>query len=75
MLIVTVFVILKILKLDILYLVEMDKKKLWYIFTSYNIKKQITNKDLLYSKGKYTQYFVIIYNGNEAKEKKIYMYV
>ena len=75
MLIVTVFVILKILKLDILYLVEMDKKKLWYIFTSYNIKKQITNKDLLYSKGNYTQYFVIIYNGNEAKEKKIYMYV
>ena len=35
--------------------------------------KQITNKDLLYSRGKYTQYFVITYKGEESE--KIYIYV
>ena len=33
--------------------------------------KQITNNDLLYSKGNYTQYFVITCKGRES-EKKIY---
>ena len=38
--------------------------------------KQTTNKDLLYSTGKYTQYFVITYKGKESeKKKKIYMYI
>ena len=35
--------------------------------------KQITNKDLLYSIGNYTQYLVITYNEKECK--KIYMHV
>ena len=30
--------------------------------------KQITNKDLLYSTGNYTQYFVITYKGKESKK-------
>ena len=34
--------------------------------------KQITNKDLLYSTGNYTQYFVITYKGKESEY--IYMY-
>ena len=35
--------------------------------------KYVTNKDLLYSTGNYTQYFVITYNGKES-EKKIDIY-
>ena len=34
--------------------------------------KQITNKDLLYSTGKSTQYFVITYKGKESEEEYIY---
>ena len=34
----------------------------------YHYIKQITNKDLLYSIGNYTQYLVIIYNGRECKK-------
>ena len=30
--------------------------------------KQITNKDLLYSTGNYTQYFVITYKGKESEK-------
>ena len=50
--------------------------------------KQITNKDLystgltgpvqysiLYSTGKYTQYFVITYKGKESEKKYIYIYI
>ena len=33
--------------------------------------KQITNKDLLYSTGKSTQYFVITYKGKESEEEYI----
>ena len=36
--------------------------------------KQITNKDLLYSRRNYTQYLVITYKGKES-EKKFYIYV
>ena len=36
--------------------------------------KQITNKDLLYSTGNCTQYFVITYKGKKS-EKKIDIYV
>ena len=32
--------------------------------------KQITNKDLLYSTGNYTQYFVITYEGKESKTNR-----
>ena len=35
--------------------------------------KQITNKDLLYSTGNYTQNFVITYKGKES-ENNIYIY-
>ena len=31
--------------------------------------KYVTNKDLLYSTGNYTQYFVITYNGKESEKK------
>ena len=31
--------------------------------------KHITNKDLLYSTGNYTQYFVIIYKEKESEKK------
>ena len=37
--------------------------------------KQITNKDLLYSTGNYTQHFVITYNGKESETGYIYIYV
>ena len=37
--------------------------------------KQITNKDLLYSTGKYTQYYVITSNGKESEKEWGYMYV
>ena len=35
-------------------------------------RKQISNKDLLYSTGNYIQYLVITYNG---KESEIYIYI
>ena len=31
--------------------------------------QQITSKDLLYSMGKYTQYFVITYKGKESEKQ------
>ena len=34
--------------------------------------KQITNKDLLYSTGNYTQYFVITYKGKESDKEYMY---
>ena len=34
--------------------------------------KQITNRDLLYSTGNYTQYFVITYKGKESEKEYIY---
>ena len=37
--------------------------------------KQISNKDLLYSTGNYTQYLVITYNGKEYEKEYIYMYL
>ena len=37
--------------------------------------KQITNKDLLYSTGSSTQYYVITYTGKESKKERIYVYV
>ena len=33
------------------------------------------NKDLLYSTGNYSQYFVIIYKGKESEKENIYIYV
>ena len=36
--------------------------------------KQITNEDLLYSTGNYTQYFVITYKGKESEKEYIYIY-
>ena len=36
--------------------------------------KYITNKDLLYSTGNYTQYFVITYKGKESEKEKIYIH-
>ena len=36
-------------------------------------KKKITNKDLLYSTGNYTQYFVITYKGKESEKEYIYI--
>ena len=38
------------------------------------IYMQITNKDLLYSTGNYTQYLVVVYNGKESKNN-IYIYI
>ena len=32
--------------------------------------KQIPNKDLLYSTGNYTQYFIIIYKGKESEKNR-----
>ena len=32
--------------------------------------KQISNKDLLYSTGNYTQYFVITYKGKESEKNR-----
>ena len=37
--------------------------------------KQITNKDLLYNTGNYTQYLVVTYNGKESKKEYIYIYI
>ena len=36
--------------------------------------KQINNKDLMYSTGNYSQYFVIIYRGKES-ENNLYIYI
>ena len=35
------------------------------------VKLGVTNKDLLYGTGKYTQYLIIIYNGKESKKEYI----
>ena len=35
----------------------------------------MTNKDLLYHTGSYTQYFVIIYKGKESEKEYIYTYM
>ena len=35
-------------------------------------RKQINNKDLLYSTGNYIQYLIITYNGKESEKKQIY---
>ena len=35
------------------------------------VKLGVTNKDLLYGTGKYTQYLTIIYNGKESKKEYI----
>ena len=37
--------------------------------------KYITNKDLLYSMGKYTQYLVITFNEKDNVKKNIYIYI
>ena len=37
--------------------------------------KQITDDDLLYSTGRYPQYFVITYKEKESKKEQIYVYV
>ena len=37
--------------------------------------KQIIYKDLLYSTGNYTQYFVINYKGKESEKEYIYVHV
>ena len=37
--------------------------------------RQITNKDLLYSTGNSTQYFVITYMGKESEKMKKYIYI
>ena len=37
--------------------------------------KQITNKDLLYSTGNYTQYLVITYSGKKLDKEYIYISV
>ena len=45
------------------------------IYTLLRIK-QITHKDLLYSTGKYTQYYLLTYKGKEnLGEKKTYLYL
>ena len=41
------------------------------IYTLLQIK-QITNKDLLYSTGNYTQYFIITYKGKESEKEYIH---
>ena len=43
-------------------------------FTQFKLKQKRTNKDLPYSPAKYTQYFVIIYNGKELEMEYIYIY-
>ena len=48
----------------------------WEIGTDIYIqlyRKQIKNKDLLYSTGKYIQYLVITYSGKESEKE--YMYI
>ena len=37
--------------------------------------KQITNKDLLYSRGNSTQYYVITYMGKESEKEWRYIYI
>ena len=37
--------------------------------------KQITNKDLLYSTGNSTQYFIMAYMGKNLEKKSRYMYM
>ena len=37
--------------------------------------KYITNKDILYSTGNYTQYFVITYKGNKSEKEFIYIFI
>ena len=37
--------------------------------------KYINKKDLLYSRGNYIQYLVIIYNGRESEREYMYVYV
>ena len=38
-------------------------------------RKQITNKDLLYTTENYIQYLIITYNGKESKKEYIYVYM
>ena len=42
---------------------------------SLSLLDQITNRDLLYSTGNYTQYFVITDKEKESEKEYIYMYV
>ena len=35
----------------------------------YELKTALTSKDLLYSTGNYTQYFIITYKGKESEKK------
>ena len=49
-------------------------RRLGLTYTPYYIK-QITNKDLLYSTGNYTQYFVVTYKGKESEKEYIYIYI
>ena len=37
--------------------------------------KFVTNKDLLYSAGNYSQHLVINYNGKETEKEYIYIYI
>ena len=43
-------------------------------FTQFKLKQKGTNKDLPYNTAKYTQYFVIIYNGKEFEMEYIYIH-
>ena len=45
------------------------------IYTLLYIKYQIANKDLLYSTGNYTQYFVIACKGKESENEYMYLYM
>ena len=36
--------------------------------------KQVNNRDLLYSRGNYTQYFIITYKGKGSEKEYIYIH-
>ena len=51
-----------------------DKLGVWVKIYTLLYRKQIKNKDLLYSTGKYIQYLVITYSGKESEKEYMYMY-
>ena len=58
-----------------IYLTQICFLKKWINTCTLLYIKWVTNKDLLYSIGNYTQHFVIIYEGRESVREYIYIYI
>ena len=50
-------------------------REIWTDIYTLIYTKQVTNNDLLYGSGNFTQYSVIVYMGKESKKQWLYSYV